>query len=173
MATGRVMGIILLIAGILIGLVGSLVAYTSTRTVEDQAAAAGGAMLGIAIAVIIALPLIGAGAYLFMRGGAEAREMVEVSRQRKILDMVRTRGQVNISDLVFELRSSSEQVRNDIYKLVGMGLFTGYINWDDGVLYSVEASKLTGSKCPRCGGEQVFAGKGVIKCQYCGAEVFL
>lgn len=173
MTTGRVVGVILLIAGILIGLVGSLVAYTSTRTVEDQAAATGGAMLGIAIAIIIALPLIGAGIYLFIRGAAEAREMAELSRQRKILDIVRTRGQVNISDLVFELRSNSEQVRNDIYKLVGMGLFTGYINWEDGVLYSVEASKLTGNKCPRCGGEQAFAGKGVIKCQYCGAEVFL
>lgn len=173
MTTGRVVGVILLIAGILIGLVGSLVAYTSTRTVEDQAAAAGGAMLGIAIAIIIALPLIGAGIYLFIRGAAEAREMAELSRQRKILDMVKTRGQVNISDLVFELRSSSAQVRDDIYKLVGMGLFTGYVNWDDGVLYSVEASKLTGNKCPRCGGAQAFAGKGVIKCQYCGAEVFL
>lgn len=173
MTTGRVIGTILFIVGILVGLVGSLVAYTSTRTVEDQAAAAGGAMLGIAIAIIIALPLIGAGIYLFVRGGAEAREMAEVSRQRKILDMVKTRGQVNISDLVFELKSSSEQVRNDIYKLVGMGLFTGYVNWDDGVLYSVEASKLTGNKCPRCGGEQSFAGRGVIKCQYCGAEVFL
>jgi ribosomal protein S27AE len=173
MTTGRVIGVILLVAGILLSLVCSLVAYTSTRAVEDQTAATGGATLGIAIAIILALPLIGAGIYLYVRGGAEAREMVEIKRQRKILDMVKTRGQVNISDLVFELRSNSEQVRNDIYKLVGMGLFTGYVNWDDGVLYSVEASKLTGNKCPRCGGEQAFAGKGVIKCQYCGAEVFL
>jgi DNA-directed RNA polymerase subunit RPC12/RpoP len=41
------------------------------------------------------------------------------------------------------------------------------------VLYSVEAAKLTGNKCPNCGAEQQFAGKGVIKCQYCGSEVFL
>ena len=87
--------------------------------------------------------------------------------------MVKTRGQVDITELVFELRSTSDQVQDDVYKLVGMGLFTGYVNWDDGVLYSREASKLTGNKCPNCGGEQEFAGKGVITCKYCGTDVFL
>ena len=173
MRTGRLVGIILAIVGILICLIGSLVSFTSTRSVETQAASTGGMMLGVAISVILAIPLLGVGIYLFVRGGAEAREMVDIDRQRKILDMVKTRGQMNVSDLVFELKSSSTQVRDDIYKLVGMGLFTGYVNWDDGVLYSVEASKLTGNKCPKCGGEQSFAGKGVVKCKYCGSEIFL
>ena len=173
MRTGRLVGIILAVVGVLVCLIGSLVSYSSTRTVETQAAATGGAVLGIAISVIVALPLLGVGIYLFVRGGAEAREMVDIDRQRKILDMVKTRGQMNLSDLVFELKSTSEQVRGDVHKIVGMGLFTGYVNWGDGVLYSVEASKLTGNKCPNCGAEQAFAGKGVIKCQYCGSEVFL
>jgi DNA-directed RNA polymerase subunit RPC12/RpoP len=30
-----------------------------------------------------------------------------------------------------------------------------------------------GKKCPNCGGEQAFAGKGVITCPYCGSELFL
>jgi len=113
------------------------------------------------------------GIYLVVRGRAEEAEMADVGRQRKILDMVKTRGQVNITDLVFELSSTSDQVRDDIYKIVGMGLFTGYVNWDDDVLYSKEASQLTGNKCPNCGGEQEFAGKGVITCKYCGTDVFL
>lgn len=173
MRTGRLVGIILAVVGILVCLVGSLISYTSTRTVELESSATGGMALGVGLSVIFALPLLGVGIYLFVRGGAEAREMVDIDRQRKILDMVRTRGQMNVSDLVFELKSTSEQVRNDIYKVVGMGLFTGYVNWNDGVLYSVEASKLTGNKCPNCGAEQSFAGKGVVKCQYCGSEVFL
>jgi DNA-directed RNA polymerase subunit RPC12/RpoP len=173
MKTGRLVGIILAVVGILVCLIGSLVSYTSTRTVELETAATGGMMLGVGLSVVFALPLLGVGIYLFVRGGAEAREMVDIDRQRKILDMVKTRGQMNLSDLVFELKSTSEQVRNDIYKIVGMGLFTGYVNWNDGVLYSVEASKLTGNKCPNCGAEQSFAGKGVVKCQYCGSEVFL
>jgi hypothetical protein len=157
--------------GIVICLGGSAVSYTSTRGVESNAA--GGFVLGAVLSVFIAIPFVGVGIYLFVRGRAEEAEMVDVGRQRKILDMVKTRGQVDVTDLVFELSSTSDQVRDDIYKIVGMGLFTGYVNWDDGVLYSKEASQLTGNKCPNCGGEQEFAGKGVITCQYCGTDVFL
>ena len=169
--SGRLIGIILFFVGIFVCLGGSAVSYTSTRSVESNAA--GGFVLGAVLSVFIAIPFVGAGIYLMVRGRAEEAEMADVGRQRKILDMVKTRGQVDITDLVFELSSTSDQVRDDIYKIVGMGLFTGYVNWDDGVLYSKEASQLTGNKCPNCGGEQEFAGKGVITCQYCGTDVFL
>ena len=169
--SGRLIGIILIVVSILVCLGGAAVSYTSTRNVETNAA--GGFVLGVVLAVFIALPFVGAGIYLAIRGRAEEAEMADVGRQRKILDMVKTRGQVDITDLVFELNSSSDQVRDDIYKLVGMGLFTGYVNWDEGVLYSREASQLTGNKCPNCGGEQEFAGKGIITCKYCGTDVFL
>ena len=44
------------------------------------------------------------------------------------------------------------------------GLYSGYINWDKGVLYSSEASKLRDLKqCPNCGGEIVLTGKGVAR----------
>jgi hypothetical protein len=169
--SGRLIGVILIVVGIFVCLGCSAVSFFSTRGVETGQR--GGFVLGVVISLFIAIPLVGAGIYLMIRGRAEETEMVEVSRQRKILDMVKTRGQVNISDLVFELKSTSDQVRNDIYKLVGLGLFTGYVNWKDGVLYSREASQLTGNKCPNCGGEQAFAGKGVVTCQYCGSEIFL
>jgi len=168
---GRLIGIILILAGILVCLGGSAVSYTSTRTVETNAT--GGFVLGVVLSVFIAVPFVAAGIYLVIRGRAEEAEMADLSRQRRILDMVQTRGQVDTTDLVFELKATSDQVRDDIYKLVGMGLFTGYVNWDEGILYSREASQLTGNKCPNCGGEQEFAGKGVITCKYCGADVFL
>jgi len=169
--SGRLVGILLAAAGIIICIGCSLVSYFSTRGVETGQN--GGLVLGVVISIVIAIPLVAAGIYLTLKGQREEVEMVDAARRRKILDMVKTRGEVNISDLVFDLKSNTDQVRDDIYKLVGMGVFTGYVNWDDGVLYSVEASKLTGNKCPNCGAEQAFAGKGVIKCQYCGSEIFL
>jgi tRNA(Ile2) C34 agmatinyltransferase TiaS len=61
-----------------------------------------------------------------------------------------------------------------LYSLVGLGLCSGYINWDKGVLYSSEASKLRDLKqCPNCGGEIVLSGKGVARCRFCGTEFFL
>jgi DNA-directed RNA polymerase subunit RPC12/RpoP len=169
--SGRLVGVILIVVGIFVCLGFSAVSFFSTRNVETGQT--GGFVLGLVISLFIAIPLVGVGVYLMIRGSAEEVEMADVARQRKILDMVKTRGQVNVSDLVFELKATSDQVRDDVYKLVGLELFTGYVNWKDGVLYSREASQLTGNKCPNCGGEQTFAGKGVITCQYCGSDIFL
>jgi DNA-directed RNA polymerase subunit RPC12/RpoP len=65
-------------------------------------------------------------------------------------------------------------VRDDVYHLVGMGVLTGYVNWEKGMLYSQEAAQLRNrTTCPNCGGELALGGKGVIVCPYCGAEIFL
>ena len=73
-----------------------------------------------------------------------------------------------------ELQVPRDEVKNWIYRLVGLGVFTGYINWDDGVLYSAQASKLRElTNCKKCGGEVKLVGKGVVKCPYCGTEYFL
>jgi DNA-directed RNA polymerase subunit RPC12/RpoP len=171
MPGGRIMGLILIGAGLLILVGGSAVSVVSSLTTEGGSV--GGAVLGVVLSTIVAAIPEAAGIFLLVRSRTESAQQADAARQRQILDMVKTRGQVDISYLVFELNTTSAQVREDIYRLVGLGVFTGYVNWDKGVLYSREASKLGGNTCPNCGGEQAFAGKGVIACQYCGAEVFL
>jgi tRNA(Ile2) C34 agmatinyltransferase TiaS len=65
-------------------------------------------------------------------------------------------------------------VQNQVHALVGMGVFSGYVNWDDGVLYSAEAANLRDlERCKYCGGELKLVGKGVISCPFCGTEYFL
>jgi hypothetical protein len=169
--SGRLVGVILIVLGLVLFLGGTAVSYFSTRNVETGGT--GGFVLGAVVSLLVAAPLVGFGIYLLIRGRAEEAEMADAARQRKILNMVEARGQIEISVLVLELKATVDQVRNDIYSLVGLGLFTGYINWDDGVLYSRAASQLSGNTCPNCGGKQEFVGKGVIKCKYCGAEIFL
>lgn len=164
---GNVVGIIVIVLGLLILLGGGAVTLTTGAT-------GGGMVLGLFLVLVVSAPVIGVGAFLLARSRADTDRQADSTRQRKILDMIKTRGQVDISDLVIELNSSTEQVRADIYRLVGMGLFTGYVNWDKGQLYSKEASQMrAGSSCPNCGGELSLGGKGVITCQYCGADIFL
>ncbi len=170
--SGRTVGIIIIVGGILLACGGSAISIASVSA--DPNGSLGGSILGVIISLIIAFPIIGLGAFLFWRGQKEIKELVTIQKQKQILNMVKTQGQVGISDMVMELESDTEEVKQLIYDLVGKGLFHGYINWDEAILYSTQASALQGSThCPNCGGEQEFAGKGIIQCRHCGAQIFL
>lgn len=134
----------------------------------------GGMAIGIVLALVVLAPIFGIGFYLFRRGTVEQTEFAAVQKQKKLLNMVLTQGKVSIPEIVAELEVSRDAVEEMIRDLVGKHLFSGAINWDKGILYSVESQALTQDrKCPNCGGELTFAGKGLIVCPYCGSEVFL
>jgi hypothetical protein len=133
-----------------------------------------GAVLGAALSAIIVLPLGGIGVFMIVRGGQEAKTDVVAQKQRRLLDLVTSRGEVSINDAALELQVPRDEMKNWIYRLVGLGVFSGYINWDDGILFSAQASKLRElTNCKKCGGEVKLVGKGVVKCPYCGTEYFL
>jgi len=170
MNTGKTIGLILIIAGTGICLLSMLwlgVGYVSGN--HDSPAAP---VLGLGLAFIVVAPLVGVGIFMFIRGQREAAEFAEVEKERKLLGMVQAQGEVRISDVALELDASRDQVKEWVYDLVHKGLFAGYINWDEGTLYSRNTAKLLGNKCPSCGGEVELAGKGVVQCPYCGAEIF-
>jgi hypothetical protein len=101
-----------------------------------------------------------------------ARELRE--RQTRLAAIVTARGQIRMDDLAHELSAPGDLTRTWLYELVKRGEFSGYINWDEGILYSKEARHLTeAGRCPHCNGELSLAGKGVIRCRYCGSEIFL
>jgi len=171
MRSGRLMGILLIGGGLALALIGVLWLIASVSGGRMQVT---GAVLGGGFLAIVILPLIGAGVFLLVRSGREAAEDAQRMELRRILDTVKSRGQMPISDLVLELGSSRDQVQKEIHSLVGMGLFSGFINWDEGVLYSQDASALRElDKCKNCGGPLKLVGKGVLTCPYCGTEYFL
>jgi hypothetical protein len=95
------------------------------------------------------------------------------AKQAQLLAVVHARGQVSFDELAVELRAPRHLLREWVYQAVRRGEFTGYLNWNEGQLYSADAEKLRAEgRCPRCGGELGLAGKGVIQCTHCGAEIF-
>jgi hypothetical protein len=135
----------------------------------------GGAALGVALmAIFVCLPLLGAGIWFYTKGRHEAAAFTEVEKQKKILNVIVTQGQLSVAEMALELDSDRDQVKEWIYDLVGKGLFSGYVNWEDGMLYSKQASQMREEKvCPTCGAELELAGKGVVTCPYCGVDIFL
>jgi len=169
--TGKTIGIIMIVVGIAIGLVAALFFGSGMASGRATTSAM---ILGFGLVfIVVVLPLVGVGGFVFVKGRQEAAAFAEVEKEKRVLNMVLTQGQVRVSEAALELNATRDQVKEWIYDLVGKGLFTGYINWDEGILYSKQASELGTNKCPNCGGELELAGKGVVGCPYCGTEIFL
>jgi hypothetical protein len=168
---GSLVGIILTVVGFGVAVIAGL--WLAVQ-VSNQQLQAGGAVVGAGLAFIPVALLVGAGIYLFVRGGEEAKEESTMRKQRQLLDIVKSRGQVTINDLALEMSVSVDVVKSMIHDLVGLQVFSGYINWNEGTLYSSDAAKLRDLKqCKNCGGEIKLAGKGVVVCPFCGTEYFL
>jgi hypothetical protein len=169
---GKTLSIILIIGGLLVA---TIVVWVGSVYWREGSLTAGAATLGIALGLIVlVLPQLGFGFYLWRHGSQSETELSDISQQRRLLSIIKTQGQDNLDDLVVEMQSSRDKVKEMIYHLVGMGLYSGYINWDEGVLYSQEANELRNlGRCAHCNGELQLAGKGISHCPYCGTEYFL
>ena len=169
---GRIIGLILIAAGVIAGL--AVAAWLAVNLAAGDLSG-GGAALGVVLVLLfLVVPLLGAGTFFLWQGQQEAKKEIVRRRRRQLLDAVAAQGQIAINDAAIELGISRQETQNILYELVGMGLFTGYINWDEGMLYSVEARNLRDLKqCRVCQGELELAGKGVVRCPYCDTEYFL
>jgi hypothetical protein len=168
---GRTLGYILIGGGILAALIIGGVMFAPML---EGTRSAGAAMLGFALFSVVWIVPLAAGIFMLWKGGQDAAVAGRASQQRQLLNIIKTQGQVPVSDLAIEMNATREDVHNLLYDLVGRGLFSGYVNWDEGMLYSEQASNLRErSTCAVCGGQLELAGKGVIRCPYCGTEYFL
>lgn len=171
-SSGKLVGLGMIAAGAILGIAGS--AWLISGMNEDKLEQSGAVFGLILLLGVIVLPLVGGGIFFVRKGSLEEKQMAKVDQQRQLLNIVSTRGQVSISDLVLEMHSTRDQVEKDLNELVGRGLFSGYVDWNKGMLYSVQASKLQGAQfCPNCGGKLELAGKGIVTCPYCGVQIFL
>lgn len=169
MNLNRLAGVMLVVVGLAVGVLSAAWLFTN----EDLEGPA--RILGLAIALLVLVaPLVGGGVYLLAFGGQQARQEAEAARQRTLLNVVQTRGQVRLDELAVELQLPRDRIKDMVHDLVGLGVFSGYVKWDEGVLYSSDAQQLRDLKqCPNCGGEITLSGKGIATCRFCGTEFFL
>lgn len=161
----RIMGIMLTVIGL------GIAAWLVVGLTElGEGASRAGHVLGLAL---FSLPFVAVGLYFLFASRGEIRAETRADKQRTILNAVLTRGRVSLADLAIECNLTREQVRDHIYDLIGKDLFRGYVNWERGELVSVEATQVKEDSCPNCGGRVELAGKGLVRCPYCGTETYL
>jgi len=169
--SGRLIGIIVIalaVAGF-----GAVVLWA----LNNPSMQSGGATLTIGGCFVFAVLLAGVGVWFLTQGRTETAQFAEVEKQKRILNMVQTQGTVSLANVSLDMNMPMDQVKAAIYDLVGKGLFTGYVDWKGGKLVSSDAASLkqaqVDGKCPNCGAQLGVGGKGMIRCDYCGAEIFL
>ncbi|MCC7161117.1 MAG: hypothetical protein IT331_01365 [Anaerolineae bacterium] len=168
---GKTIGIILIVIGFALCAIVTFFVGSGTASGSVNTA---GTILGIGTFGIIPLLLFGGvGAYLFFRGSAEEKELAVVRQKERLLGMIQAQGKVTLNTIMVEQHLSREQVQNYIYELVQQGLFSGYIDWKSATFFSQDASRVGSNKCPNCGGVREIVGKGIVKCPYCGVELFI
>lgn len=159
----RILGVVLVVVGL------GVAAWLITGLVESTGSKAG-YVLGLCL---FSLPFFAVGLYLLLASRGEIKAETRADAQRTILNSVMTRGRVSVADLAIESNLTREQVKQHIYDLIGKDLFRGYVNWERGELVSAETAQIKEDSCPNCGGRVELAGKGLVRCPYCGTETYL
>ncbi|GAB4248637.1 MAG: hypothetical protein Kow00129_09410 [Thermoleophilia bacterium] len=162
MVRSRIIGIVLLVVG------AGIAAWLAAELAGGRSP--GPIALGF---VLFSLPFLAVGVYFLLQSRGEERELARLQKERNILSAVETRGKVGLSELALEIDASREEVRDYIYDLIGRDLFRGYVNWERGELVSAEAAHIKEDACPNCGGKVELAGRGLVRCPYCGTETYL
>jgi hypothetical protein len=138
---GKTLGFILIAGGIIVGIIVTvlMVVYRGEGRLSGGRYAAGHHP-GL---LVLVLPQLGFGAFLLWKGGQGCGRFHPGPRNNASCSTwSKHAGQIAISDLVIELNRDRETVQKMLYQLVGMGLFSGYVNWDEGMLYSRQAKEL-------------------------------
>src|SRR5688572_10253803 len=149
MGSGRLTGIILTIVGLIIAALGGL--WLAAQVASGNMTSDGAILTAGVIFLPVAL-FVGFGIYQYVQGGHQAAEESVMQKQRQLLDILKSRGQVSVDNMAMELHVPRDQVQEMVHQLVGLQVFSGYVNWKDGVLFSQEASSLRElDKCKNCG----------------------
>ncbi len=94
-------------------------------------------------------------------------------KHASLLILVKDNGQISLASLSDKLHAPPGILREWIYQMVQMGRFKGYINWNEGMLYSTAAEKIgADSRCPSCGGVLKIGAGNIVHCQHCASEIF-
>ncbi|MGQ9625513.1 MAG: DUF533 domain-containing protein, partial [Anaerolineae bacterium] len=100
------------------------------------------------------------------------KEEEELSwREKRFLNIMEVQRQVRVLALASVLKLSPEDFKEYVYKLASAGLFTGYADWNEGVVYARKREEMA-EECPNCKAPRQPGQEDIAKCPFCGVELF-
>lgn len=172
MISARAAGMVLIVVGF-----GAAVAagLWLASQVSGQSLNVGSAMLRAGLAFIPVALLVGGGIYLYTRRAEPAvMEKSSMEQQRHLVDILKARGQMPISELARVMDTSPDTVKGLLQQMIELQVFSGYIHWKEEMIYSADAGRLRGlNQCSVCGAPIRLAASGATACQTCGSEYFI
>lgn len=142
-------------------------------------ASRGGALIdvlgGALIAFVPVALFFGAGFYLYFRPEHEVQDATtSMNKQRDLVDILRRDGQSNFGELAQELEVSQEAVVSMVQQLGELGVFSGYVDWQQNIVYASHPQALrTLQNCRVCGQPIQLVGEGMVPCPHCQTDYFL
>lgn len=170
MPMNRILGVVLTVLGLLGALMIGLLLATGVMAGQATLESA------LSTAILAFVPIMGSvllGTYLFGRPTPEAEPYQFMAEQRSLLDMLKREGRVSISAAAAELKVTRDEMREIVIQLVSLNVFSGYVNWEQGIIVLTESARLRSSgHCQECEKLLDFSADRVV-CDYCATEYFL
>lgn len=130
------MGLILIALGFIVAAAAGLwfAVQIVQGTMEPGEAARAAVLLFIPVGTLVL-----AGIYLRTRQKSVVEPESMVEKQRHLVDLLNVRGTVPVSEMAAALQVDEGTLRELVEQLIRLEIFTGQVDWDNGVMYAAPA----------------------------------
>lgn len=130
------MGLILIALGFIVAAAAGLwfAVQIVQGTMEPGEAARAAVLLFIPVGALVL-----AGIYLRTRQKSVVEPESMVEKQRHLVDLLNVRGTVPVSEMAAALQVDEGTLRELVEQLIRSEIFTGQVDWDNGVMYAAPA----------------------------------
>jgi hypothetical protein len=159
--------------GIILTVIGAILAILFSLTLTSQAETGGSLILGGVIGFVVVAPFIISGIYQFWRGTATDIELnAEMPAQRELMDRLRERPN-SLAELAKHLQLAPEEVLSIIEQLHKLDLFHGYRTPEGQIIY-VETDTIRAlTRCAVCGTSIKGLPQQIVTCPKCKSDYYL
>lgn len=169
MNTGQKQGMFIIALGFILTVIAGVVLAFLANEILDTTSL----MVAASIVFLLIAPILGFGIYHYAKSSQRESEILadEMEKPRQLLDILKAKGQTDIETLSHDLACSPDEIKAMVDDLTQLELFSGIVNWNEGIIAIVESNVLNLMEtCKNCSNPITMKEQGVTICAYCATE---